>query len=230
MGKDEIIKNVEVLQDLEDQLASIKEERDSIGAEPHPIVVKTINGHPYYYEQWRESGKLKNKSLGAVSPGILAKREREKQRYKELSIEISDYEYRIIQQRRIVEAYKNYFKNRNNLEDYIFEVYWKNELSSRVSVKGSRVIVNRIIRHPLHQIFPAGEISRHRLNDILELRCFDRHRPDAAQKLQALGLTEYRPIDIVRRTHGVSYNDFIWFRFMGEDLRAEDVLVRDINV
>ena len=32
---------------------------------------------------------------------------------------------------------------------------------------------------------------------------------------------------IVRKTHGVSYNDYLWFRFPGENLRAEDVLVRD---
>ena len=45
-------------------------------------------------------------------------------------------------------------------------------------------------------------------------------------ELRALGLTEYKPLDIVRKTHGVSYNDFLWFRFPGENISSKDVLVR----
>ena len=100
-------------------------------------------------------------------------------------------------------------------------------LSSRVSVRRNKVNIKRVIIHPLRQIFPSNEISRNRLNEILEHRCFDRNRPDASEILMSMGLSEYRPIDIIRRTHGVSYNDYIWFRFMGENIRAEDVLVRD---
>ena len=39
-------------------------------------------------------------------------------------------------------------------------------------------------------------------------------------------LSEYNPYEIVKHTHGVSYNDFIWFRFLGEKLTSKDVLVR----
>ena len=39
-------------------------------------------------------------------------------------------------------------------------------------------------------------------------------------------LSEYNPYEIVKHTHGVSYNDFIWFRFPGEKLTSKDVLVR----
>ena len=60
----------------------------------------------------------------------------------------------------------------------------------------------------------------------LKLRCFDEERTDSHEKLKAMGLKEYRPLDIVRKTHGVSYNDFLWFRFPGENITAKDVLVR----
>lgn len=216
------------LYNLEQRLSSVVAELDELGEKPHSIVIKTLKGKSYYYEEWRENGRLCNKSLGAVSPGVIAQKEKDKLRYQELYIEQEDLEYRIEQQRKILEAYKRRMSKKNLLEDYIFEVYWKNEISSRVSVRGSKVRINRIIRHPVRQIFPVSEITRNKLNEILELRCFDRHRPDAGKKLEALGLTAYRPIDIIRKTHGVSYNDYIWFRFMGEDIRAEDVLVREI--
>lgn len=213
---------------LKQQLKRIDERLSRITKEPPAIIVKTINNKPYYYEQWREGDKVKCRSLGAVSPGCVADKEQQKLQYQELIVEKNNYEFQLSQQQRILEAYRKRLENRSMLEEYVFEVYWKNMLSSRVSVRRNKAIIKRVIMHPLRQIFPSNEISRNRLNVILEHRCFDRNRPDALEILKSIGLSEYRPIDIIRRTHGVSYNDYIWFRFMGENIRAEDVLVRDM--
>ena len=113
------------------------------------------------------------------------------------------------------------------LTDYSFEVFWKNELSARVTARKGRVHVSRFIIHPIRQLFWSDSITRNQLNEALKLRCFDPNRSDAQDKLKALGLQEYNPLEIVKRTHGVSYNDYIWIRFPGEKLRAEDVLVRE---
>ena len=122
---------------------------------------------------------------------------------------------------------KNYKKI---LEDYSFEVFWKDELTAQVSVEGSRVHVVRHTRHPLRQLFAADEMTRNQLNKILELRCWDRGRPDIYEILELLGLKEYNPYEIVKKTHGVSWNDYIWFRFPGENLTSKDVLVRWFHV
>ena len=161
------------------------------------------------------------------TPGCVADRERTKLQYQELLTEKHDLEYRVTEQKRILESYIRHFSKKSLLDDYVFEVYWKNLLSSRVSVRKNTVRIKRIIVHPLRQIFPSNEITRNRLNEILELRCFDKNRPDASRILESLGLSSYRPIDIIKKTHGVSYNDYIWFRFMGENICAEDVLVRE---
>ena len=68
--------------------------------------------------------------------------------------------------------------------------------------------------------------TRYQLGRILELRCWDKQRSDITEILAHLGLKEYNPYEIVRKTHGVSYNDYIWFRFPGEKLTSKDVLVR----
>ncbi len=220
-----VIKNK--LTELETNLDNINNKLDMIGKEPPAIIVKVINNKPYYYEQWREGDKIISKSLGTVTPGCVADRERTKLQYQELLTEKHDLEYRVTEQKRILESYIRHFSKKSLLDDYVFEVYWKNLLSSRVSVRKNTVRIKRIIVHPLRQIFPSNEITRNRLNEILELRCFDKNRPDASRILESLGLSSYRPIDIIKKTHGVSYNDYIWFRFMGENICAEDVLVRE---
>ncbi len=68
--------------------------------------------------------------------------------------------------------------------------------------------------------------TRYQLGRILELRCWDKQRSDITEILAHLGLKEYNPYEIVRKTHGVSYNDYIWFRFPGEKRTSKDVLVR----
>ena len=112
------------------------------------------------------------------------------------------------------------------LKDYTFEVYWKDEITARVYVKGGRVTVSRYVEHPLKQLFADKNMTRYQLNKILELRCWDRNRADIDEILRHLGLKYYNPYEIVRKTHGVSYNDYIWFRFPGEKLTSKDVLVR----
>lgn len=116
--------------------------------------------------------------------------------------------------------------NRLPLAEYSFEVLWKDEVTASVYVKGHRAEISRYVIHPVKQLFAAPVMSRNQVNKVLELRCFDRGRPDIMEILAHLGLKEYNPYEIVKRTHGVSYNDYIWFRFPGEKLTSKDVLVR----
>lgn len=112
------------------------------------------------------------------------------------------------------------------VEDYSFEVLWEDEITAKVVVEGAKVKVTRYIEHPVKQLFASDVMTRYQLNQILELRCWERGRPDIYEILERLGLKGYNPYEIVKRTHGVSWNDYIWFRFPGENLTSKDVLVR----
>lgn len=216
--------------DYDNKLSEIDKQLEEVGRQSTYIVVKKINGNNYYYEQWREGKNIKSRSLGKVEPGIVAECENRIQKRNEL---YKNYAELIALRKKISEecdSLGNEISNekwRVELEDYSFEVYHKNEISARVMVKQNKVKVIRFIIHPIRQLFYSDNISRNQLNEIFKQRCFDEGRADAMDKLRSLGLTEYIPREIVRRTHGVSYNDFLWFRFEGENLRAEDVLVRD---
>ena len=112
------------------------------------------------------------------------------------------------------------------MDNFSFEVYWKDELTAKVHVKGNAVNVSRFTDNPAKQLFAEKKMTRFQLGKIFELRCWERERADINDILEYLGLKEYNPYEIVKKTHGVSYNDYIWFRFPGENITCKDVLVR----
>lgn len=54
-------------------------------------------------------------------------------------------------------------------------------------------------------------------------RCSERSRPDQKELLALIGLDEYNPYEIVKKTHGVTPDDHFWFKFPGENLTWKDV-------
>jgi len=61
-----------------------------------------------------------------------------------------------------------------------------------------------------------------------ESRCFPKEQRNCKQLLEDLGLEEYIPLDIVRKTHGRQLEDYCWIKFEGEELDYEkDIKLRD---
>lgn len=104
--------------------------------------------------------------------------------------------------------------------------FWNDELVSFVTVKGNRAKIQRFTDHPVKQIFRDNEIDVFRLSTILETRCWQRDCRNIDNYLKKLDIPYYDPLAIVKKTHGVSYNDFLWFRFNGENLTWKDVAPR----
>lgn len=174
----------------------------------------------------REKGTIKYRSLGRVYPGAICQTEKQISRRKELLAMQKEQRLLNLQLKQTLQGLEKQRMEEKMLSDYSFEVFWRDEITARVSVKGSKVHVSRYCEHPVKQLFAKENMTRYQLNKILEMRCFEKERGDIRQILEHLGLKEYNPQEIVKRTHGVSYNDYIWFRFPGENLTAKDVLVR----
>ncbi len=209
-----------------DELNQVENKLGKISDISSSIVVKKINGIKYYYEQWRNGDDIKCRSLGKVKPSAVYETEIEIQKKRELNEKVNELKFlidSIIREKD--ELYKQLLK-KSFADKFTFEVFWKNELSARVSANNSKVHVSRYILHPVRQIFSSDNISRNQLNEVLKLRCLEEGRVDIQSKLKAWGLNEYNPLEIVKKTHGVSFNDYIWIRFPGENITAEDVLVR----
>ena len=116
-----------------------------------------------------------------------------------------------------------YLKRWNDLR---FTCYWKDEPVSDVCVRGNVVLIKRYIEHPVKQLFYSDKMDLFQLTEILRTRCWQEERADIDQILKKLGIEYYDPLEIVKRTHGISYNDFLWIQFGGEFLHWKDVAPR----
>lgn len=68
--------------------------------------------------------------------------------------------------------------------------------------------------------------QEHNIDNLLlffEERVFPSSRPDTYEMLEVMGLKEYNPLDICKKTHGKCLGDELWIRFKGEDLDWETV-------
>lgn len=104
--------------------------------------------------------------------------------------------------------------------------FWNEELVAFLTVKDNKVKIQRFSDHPVKQIFHADEMDIFKLSTILETRCWQRDCRNIDNYLKKLDIPFYDPLAIVKKTHGVSYNDFLWFKFNGESLTWKDVSPR----
>jgi hypothetical protein len=70
------------------------------------------------------------------------------------------------------------------------------------------------------------EVTLNDLKDFFQSRCFPKERPSCKQMLRALGVPFYEPELIVRKTHGLQYEDYLWLRFDDEVINYDDIKIR----
>jgi len=107
---------------------------------------------------------------------------------------------------------------------------YRDEIASIVDVPeyGNDIKVEKVIDRAPIQPFYGGRVDRERIYQFFQRRCFEESRSDREEILEALGLDEYNPYEIVRKTHGATYDDFLRVRFEGEEhLRWKDVKIRE---
>lgn len=112
-----------------------------------------------------------------------------------------------------------------------FDVLWKDDVVANVLIdftkQKARVFqyTDDFLIKPFSK--DSQNVSISDVLDFLEDRCFPRERVNCNEVLKELGLSFYKPLDIVRKTHGVQFDDFMWVRFKGETLKHADVKIRD---
>ncbi len=108
-----------------------------------------------------------------------------------------------------------------------FDVFYGDELTAHVEIKPPHVYVTRYVIHPVKQIFYKDELNMFELGEVLRLRCWSKDRDNLDKYLKKLGLDNYDVYGICRKTHGVSFQEYIWFRFEGETITSKDGLVKE---
>lgn len=118
-------------------------------------------------------------------------------------------------------------QNGDFMEDTTFEVLYKDTVTAKVEIRGNKTHIKRFDKCPIHCLFPTEEMDTYGALEILEGRCFPRNRDNLEELLHKLGLKTYHPLDIIRKTHGLMRNDFVWIRFQGENLKYDDIKIRN---
>ena len=107
-----------------------------------------------------------------------------------------------------------------------FSVLWEDEKTADVTISENQAHIIRYTTNPVKQIFSKEELSLYELGEILKYRCWDQKRENIEKYLYKLGLTDFNPYKICRKTHGVMFQDKIWFRYKNETLCWNDVKCR----
>lgn len=114
---------------------------------------------------------------------------------------------------------------KNTLE---FQVLVRDEVVAEVVVREDRTVdVKQYTNNPIEKPFPMSDPTIKDVSEFLRSRCFPEERANKKELLGALGLEHYIPLNIVRETHGVMFEDYLWIRFRGETLQYDDVKIRD---
>ncbi|MEK4364621.1 hypothetical protein MKX68_19515 [Paenibacillus sp. FSL M8-0212] len=108
-----------------------------------------------------------------------------------------------------------------------FEVLEHDQVIAKVKLDYSNQTVDVWQDKSVSPVFlPFPSKSKVTIGDVLdyfESRCFPRTRHHADKVLQSLGLNDYVASEIVKQTHGVLYDDYVWIRFSNEELSCADV-------
>lgn len=108
---------------------------------------------------------------------------------------------------------------------FCFDIYHRYDKTGRIEIINGKLIKNEVYTQnllfhlcPRAKTFPA-------VVSALEDRVFCESRFDDIMK-KSLKLEHYNIYDILRKTHGVDIDDFIWLKFDGENITWDDVKVR----
>ena len=95
-----------------------------------------------------------------------------------------------------------------------------------VSADHKQVRIDKLIPDGFKQPFCGGKLDTFRVYQFLKDRCYEDGRGDLQEILAQAGMSSNDPWEWVKHSHGVTYEDFWWIRFPGEQLTWKDVRVR----
>lgn len=111
-------------------------------------------------------------------------------------------------------------------EEYKFSVMWKDTKTVDVCIDKDTVTVKKYVLDVVENPFYGGPVDLERVYDFLCSRLMDPNRPCLQEYLDFYGVDEFNPYILVKKTHGVMWEDFLWLRFPDEDIAWKDVKIR----
>lgn len=113
-------------------------------------------------------------------------------------------------------------------EQCIMRVRWGDKIgyATTENVLGERHIkINRGLYG--RNFEKIAEVDFKEVTKFLESRTVPRTRFGIEEILKKYDVKFYDPLNMCKKSHGVSMSDFVWIKFMGEEVEFKDVKIRD---
>ena len=114
------------------------------------------------------------------------------------------------------------------LKDQHIQLYEMNELKTDIYIENGKINVKKYDNRLGHQLFMHDNITIESIKNCFELRAIPRNRMNINEILNRLSLKEYNAYDIIKATHGISTDDFFWFKFDDENIEYKDIAIRNV--
>lgn len=108
-----------------------------------------------------------------------------------------------------------------------FYIMNKNRKVCKVVISGLKVTLEKYSDKLSDKQFPTDTPTIEEVYAWIEERCFPESRANKKELLEAMGLTLYEPLEIVKITHGLLHEDYNWILWEGEEINYEDIKIRD---
>ncbi len=95
-----------------------------------------------------------------------------------------------------------------------------------ISEDKKKVMIKKLVPDSIIQPFSGNKLDLERVYDFLKGRCYEDGRADLKEILEQAGMTTNNPWKWMKITHGVTFDDFFWIKFPGEDITWEEVKLR----
>lgn len=107
-----------------------------------------------------------------------------------------------------------------------FEVLVKDKVTAHVKVVNNVVDVQRFTNIAYEQPFLHQPVSLEFVKHFLKRRAVSADKEGIDEILRNLGIEKYDVVDILKKTHGVDWDDFMWIRFKGDKTQYNDIKLR----
>ncbi len=108
-----------------------------------------------------------------------------------------------------------------------FYIMDKNRRICKVIISGLKVTLEKYSEAKIDKQFPTDTPTIEEVYEWIEDRCFPESRANKNELLEAMGLSLYEPLEIVKITHGLLHEDYIWILWEGEEVQYEDIKIRN---
>lgn len=110
--------------------------------------------------------------------------------------------------------------------DLEFDVMFKEEAVAHIVVNNKLCEVDTYNNIPYKQPFFKKPVTRGYVNAFLEKRVVPKDKANIEEVLNQLNVKAYNVIEILKKTHGVSFDDFFWVKFNNENITWDEVRIR----